>query len=157
MDFYQQTLFKILKLQGSFEVVLDELVKLVSSELDISRVSVWRGSSSAGGIACLALYNKISHKVEKGLFLSAQLYPSYFSAINKTVCLNVEDAREDQRTSGFLNNYLLPLSIFSMLDALLLLMEKLRELFVLSKFIINTDMDKRRTHFGLRDCAIHWL
>ncbi len=117
MDFYQQTLFKILKLQGSFEVVLDELVKLVSSELDISRVSVWRGSSSAGGIACLALYDKISHKVEKGLFLSAQLYPSYFSAINKTVCLNVEDAREDQRTSEFLNNYLLPLSIFSMLDA----------------------------------------
>ncbi len=117
MDFYQRTLFKILKLQGAFDSVLEELVKLVSAELDVSRVSVWRGSASAGGISCLALYDNISKNVERGVFLSAHLYPSYFSAINKTVCLSIEDAREDQRTSEFLNNYLLPLNICSMLDA----------------------------------------
>ncbi len=75
MEKYQKILLKVLKLHGDLEENLDEAATIISSELDISRVSFWRGGRSNGGISCLALYNSASKIIERGMFLSSSLYP----------------------------------------------------------------------------------
>lgn len=96
---------------------LKKILKQCAIQLDVSRVSVWGLSENGDSIQCELLYRRCEDDYEAGLVLLEKDYPSYFKAISQSRIVNVSDAFQDSRTVEFIDGYLTPLNIVSLLDA----------------------------------------
>ena len=87
-----------------------------------ARARDWRSPSEVDQmqdsvLVCQDLYQRSSNEHHQGLELHAQDFPSYFQALTRDRVLVAPDAQTDPRTQEFLENYMTPLGICSMLDA----------------------------------------
>ncbi len=96
--------------------VLKQLSQNSSKTLNVGRASIWRYSHNKDELQCLNLYEQEPDThTQKGI-LSVESYPKYFKAMEVDRILNINNARTDVRTHEFLEDYLKPLNIYSMLD-----------------------------------------
>ncbi|SMN14636.1 Putative two-component sensor histidine kinase [uncultured Candidatus Thioglobus sp.] len=94
--------------------VLKQLSKNSSITLNVGRASIWRYSDNKEELHCLDLYEqKVNIHTQKG-FLSVESCPEYFREMDRI--LSIDNARTDNRTHEFLEDYLKPLNIHSMLN-----------------------------------------
>jgi diguanylate cyclase (GGDEF)-like protein/PAS domain S-box-containing protein len=113
----EASLFRIASLAyHPFERRLREIVRLDATTLDVARVSFWALRTDPEAISCEALYLLGSDRYESGAVLTATDYPRYFAALRTGQPVAANDARRDQRTSEFADNYLAPHGIGAMLD-----------------------------------------
>mgnify|MGYP000023507082 CR=1 FL=1 len=116
----QQSLIGLSIQNGSLEqdvnFKIKNILKSCCRQLNVARVSVWLFSDNKQSIICQNLYNHANDSFETGFELEEKLYPNYFKALKKNRVINADDARTDQRTNEFLESYLKPLNIMSMLD-----------------------------------------
>jgi len=111
-----QELSKKLVIDQPLNEFLELLCHTISVKLDINRVSIWKYDKSKESILCICLYDINKKNITSGIELYRTNYPIYFDEMLSEKIINASDARNDNRTSEFTENYLKPLGIFSMLD-----------------------------------------
>ncbi|MCK5001872.1 MAG: EAL domain-containing protein [Gammaproteobacteria bacterium] len=98
-------------------VTIHSATELSAKALHVERVSIWLFNDDKTVLTCADLYLSNTGKHESGAVLVVEDYPEYFKAIYSGEILVVNNAREDARTREFVDSYLKPLNICSMLDA----------------------------------------
>jgi signal transduction histidine kinase len=96
---------------------LSAVVIEAAETLNVERVGVWILSEDRQQLRCLRSYRLSNQSLGSGELLRAVDYPVYFAALETGRGIDAHDAREDPRTLEFRDDYLVPLSITSMLDA----------------------------------------
>jgi len=111
--------------QGDMDRFLEHLTKTVASVLQVARVGVWYwGEEPSPSIRLVCA--TIDGKVERpGTVLTANDYPAYFQAMRTQRVIVADDARSHPATSEFTESYLEPLGITSMLDAPIVIGDRL--------------------------------
>ena len=85
--------------------------------LNVDRVSIFLLSKNNKEIICRNLYEKKDEKWSSGLIFERELYPNYFSAIEKNIVVVADDAHTNIATAEFSKSHLSPLGIGAMLHA----------------------------------------
>jgi diguanylate cyclase len=93
------------------------ILKSCCQSLNVSRASLWLFSENKQSIVCQYLYINNEDRFEAGLEIFESSCPEYFKALNSNRVINANNAGTDFRTKEFLDNYLTPLNIMSLLDA----------------------------------------
>jgi len=104
-------------LELSIDLKVRRILKTCSYLLKTPRISLWIFSEDRQSIVCQSLYYQIENKFESGLVIAEPDCPNYFRALNSNRVISANDAQNDNRTNEFLDGYLKPLDIKSMLDA----------------------------------------
>lgn len=94
-----------------FELICRE----TASQLNVSRVGIWKYFSDFGIIKCLKQYEQQHDKFTSGLVLSEVDYPGLFEELKKEKSLESTDLASDDRIPGLVQNYLMPLDVQSIL------------------------------------------
>lgn len=101
---------------GLLGEALNEIVETCTKIMNISMCSIWEYSESDRSITCIAMFDIVLGNLEKGTKFYYNQVPKYFEAIMKEQIILAEDARNNEDTKEFANDYLIPNNIFSMLD-----------------------------------------
>jgi PAS domain S-box-containing protein len=100
----------------NLETSYKRIVKTDAEQLNISRVSIWLFNSDHTEITCQCMYQKGEIIDQDEMTLSANQFPHYFEALERSRIISANDAQDDPRTSEFSKDYLAPLGITSMMD-----------------------------------------
>ncbi len=99
---------------------LEEVYRMITGQigdlLKISRTSFWTYNSGLRTLQCEDLYIREQKKHIPGNILFEDNFPVYFEALRQSRYVDASDSQTDRRTSEFLDLYLGPLNIISMLD-----------------------------------------
>lgn len=110
-----------------------KITEQVARQLDIERVSVWLFNATKDELHCQDLYRLSADHHEDGAVLSEQAFAEEFSALRAAKVVDAHDPYTDPRTRGYVDVYLKPNRISSMLDAVVRLGEELIGLFCLEQ------------------------
>lgn len=114
---HQTALLELAKMDNSdVDSAIKRMTEADSRTLGIDRVSVWLYSEDRREIICKNMCRLSGNLHEEGLRLKATDYPRYFQALEESRTLAADDALTDPRTSEFVEGYLKPLGITSMMD-----------------------------------------
>jgi PAS domain S-box-containing protein len=102
---------------GPLDAALQAITEIAAKATNTARAGVWFLEEDGEVLRCAELYDVRSGRHETGAELAAAAYPAYFRALESDRVVDAGNARTDPRTRGFLDDYLAPLGITSMLDA----------------------------------------
>jgi PAS domain S-box-containing protein len=102
---------------GPLAAALQAITEIAADATHTARVGVWFLEEDGDLLRCAELFDTTSGRHETGAALAAAAYPAYFRALEADRVVDACDARTDPRTREFLEDYLMPLGITSMLDA----------------------------------------
>jgi diguanylate cyclase (GGDEF)-like protein/PAS domain S-box-containing protein len=112
----QKALLRLGKMEfPNLEIAFDNILKENAGVLKVERVGVWIYNNEHTEIESKAscIEGKISREE---IILKANKFPLYFKALSDNGFISADNARTDPRTKEFLDDYLIPLGITSMLD-----------------------------------------
>ena len=95
--------------------VTEQAVKVVGCE----RANVWRFNADETQLVCVDLYEASSGVHSAGMVLNESEYRHEFQALKDATHVAADDALIDPRTTGYVESYLKPLRIKSMLDSVI--------------------------------------
>lgn len=101
---------------GELERAARELDELASEATQVERVGIWLFTAE-GALGCLDHFTQSEGGHRSGLTLKAKDYPNYFEALQQGRAVVASDAMNDPRTLEFIDKFLAPIGITSMLDA----------------------------------------
>jgi len=84
--------------------------------MGVSRVSIWLYNNDKSVLACFNLFELEDKNHSSGMIFDGNDYPKYFEALKEGVPLVINEVEKDKVTQEFLDNYLMPLEVVSMLD-----------------------------------------
>jgi GAF domain-containing protein len=93
------------------------ITEVTAETLGVQRASVWLYDEGRTAIRCLDLFEQPPGRHAEGGVLEKDLFPAYFGALDEERTIAAHDVATDERVSEFLDAYLAPLGISSMLDA----------------------------------------
>ena len=94
---------------------LTKIISATAKQLEVARVSVWLFNKDRTAITSQALYNQ-GEITTNHLAIEAKDHPQYFATISTDGFVSANDAHSHPATNEFLEGYLLPNDISSMLD-----------------------------------------
>ena len=100
----------------TFSKVLPQVTSIVADMLAVERVSLWLLSEDQTELVCQNLYLRSQATHSAGSRLATSSYPRYFSVLKESLVIAASNARADQRTSEFADDYFPSLGITSVLD-----------------------------------------
>jgi diguanylate cyclase (GGDEF)-like protein len=95
---------------------LTAIITAAAKQLELARVSVWLFNKDKTAILCQAMYNQGEIDLSQSS-LESKGHPNYFKTISSIGFISADNAHTHSATKEFLENYLLPNDISSMLDA----------------------------------------
>jgi two-component system sensor histidine kinase/response regulator len=101
---------------GDFDAALVTLTQTSAHTIDVERISIWFYDENKTKLCLHNLYELSKKEHSSGIELQAKDYPNYFQVLENSDIVSVNDAQKDSRTREFLENWLLPTNITSMLD-----------------------------------------
>lgn len=101
---------------GELEIAFGNLTRITAATLDVERVSIWIFTPERDVLRCVDLYSSLRGDHSSGQELHVEKYPNYFRALFAQDELSIDDAMSDPRLSEFVERYLRPLNVGSMLD-----------------------------------------
>jgi signal transduction histidine kinase/CheY-like chemotaxis protein len=103
--------------QLPFTEEIKSISEVVAKTLRVERIGIWLYEEDGLSMKNLDLYERgrNSHTCDKSI--RAIDYPQYFRALEESRFISADDAHNDPRTIEYLEGYLLPKGITSMLDA----------------------------------------
>lgn len=104
-------------LEGDKKLAYEQILSTTAQALQTSRVSIWYYHETEQCIECMALYDKSVVTIGPGTKLYQTDVGEYFKAMLSEKVIIAEDARHHPATREFTESYLIPLDIYSMLDA----------------------------------------
>ncbi len=99
---------------------LKKATELSAKTLNIGRVSIWLFNEEGTAIVCKDLYSLNEDEHSSGFVLEKDDFPRYFKALEERRVIVMDETRKDLPASEFMEEYLEPLGIYSMLDIPLL-------------------------------------
>lgn len=102
--------------KADLEQTMKAVTEAGATTLGVARCSVWRLLPDKSAIVCQDLYRPELDKHTSGDKLFVHQTPTYFRALLESRAIDAHDARRDPRTSEYLDHYLGPLGITSMMD-----------------------------------------
>lgn len=103
--------------QGDLQEGLQEITEVACQTLELAQAGIWIFESDRSVMRLLESYDRTSDSHVADLELQATDYPAYFEALAEQRLIAATDARIDPRTCEFLDTYLNPYGIVSLLDA----------------------------------------
>ena len=105
--------------QGDFLAACQKINEVVSQTLEVLQVGIWLLDDAHTLIRCVDCYRLTKDEHTQEIELLAADYPSYFQAWKNSRLLVIDNVNLDPRVKDLLEEYLIPLGISSMLDALI--------------------------------------
>lgn len=102
---------------GDLQEALCELAKTAANALEVERVGIWFLSDDGNELVCQKLFRRSSKKCSSGASLRKADFPRYFDLIQKQSTIIADDAQSEEVTAEFLEAYLIPNGITSMIDS----------------------------------------
>jgi PAS domain S-box-containing protein len=100
----------------NLESKLEIIARTSAETLNVDRVNIWLLERDI--LRCICSYSMSnSPNSMKGEILDMNRFPSYYKEVKLNRVLAISDARNDERSSELSKNYLIPNSIYSLLDA----------------------------------------
>lgn len=99
-----------------FDRALSAICRKGAEGLNVEQAGYWRLEPEAGTLSCLCLQGPDGPLGRDGLVLNVKDYPGYFAAISSQLVIDAHLAQSDPRTCEFVDGYLRPQGITSMLD-----------------------------------------
>jgi len=93
------------------------IVETAAKTLSVERISVWLYQKDGLSMENLDLYEVSKNRHSSDRAIRAIDYPQYFRALEESRFISADDAHSDPRTIEYLEGYILPKGITSMLDA----------------------------------------
>jgi GAF domain-containing protein len=96
----------------------ERFTREVAAQIGCSRAGVWKFVDTEGGrtLRCIAMFDSPSDKMVAVTDMVSAVDGPYFEVLLRDHCVVAPDARSDPATICFLDDYLLPLDIHSLLD-----------------------------------------
>jgi PAS domain S-box-containing protein len=104
---------------GDVQGLSASLTKASSSVLGVARVSVWLFNSNGDELQCIDLYEGLHDRHSRNHVLRRHEYENEFDALSKALYIDASDPLTDSRTAGYVDGYIKPNRITSMLDAVI--------------------------------------
>jgi two-component system, sensor histidine kinase and response regulator len=101
---------------GDFDTALFTLTEASADTLDVERISIWFYDETKTKLCLHNLYELSKQEHSSGIELQAKDYPNYFKVLETSDIVSVNEAQTDSRTREFLETWLLPANVTSMLD-----------------------------------------
>lgn len=98
---------------------MPKINEVVSQTLEVKQVGIWLLDDAHTLIQCVDFYRLTTDEHTQQIELLAADYPSYFQAWKNNRVLVIDNVHSDPRVKDLLQEYLIPLGITSMLDALI--------------------------------------
>ena len=114
-----------LVLQGDVPGLARLITQEVGRTLGIERVSAWLFNARKDELECVAMYFASRDAYESGAILSQAMFGDEFQALVNSKYVDASDPYTDPRTRGYIEGYLKPNGITSMLDAVVRIGEEL--------------------------------
>ena len=95
------------------------LTEVSSGVLGVERVSVWLFNCTGDELRCIDLYEARINRHSSGAVLERHEYIPEFDALSKALFIDADDPLTDPRTAGYVDGYLKPNRITSMLDTVI--------------------------------------
>lgn len=111
--------------QGNVEATARLITEQVAKLLDIERVSVWLFNDTKDELHCIDLYLLSAGTHTAGGIIQKAAFEGEFTYLETTKCVDASDPYTDIRTHGYIDSYLRPNQITSMLDAVVRIGEEL--------------------------------
>jgi PAS domain S-box-containing protein len=102
---------------GDLDTALLLISAAAAQTVEVNRASIWLYNSDRTKIRCVQQYSTSAGASVGGPELTIAEFPAYFSALEKNRVIEAHDAHTDTRTREFVETYLIPRGITSMLDA----------------------------------------
>lgn len=100
---------------GDWNRSIDILLVKVAAILNVSRVSFWNYIKESERIVCIAQFSN-GEITKDNIVLKKKDFPHYFEAIENEEVIDANDVYTNVNTQDFIDSYLKPLNIKSMLD-----------------------------------------
>lgn len=102
---------------GDFESALRVITKTTAKIMKASRTSVWIYDEEQGGINLALMYLEKESKYVRSGHLIEKEHKKYFKKIREKRVVSIPDAMNDRVCKSFVDSYLKPNKIYSLLDA----------------------------------------
>jgi len=112
-------------IEGDIQKFAAALNERVANALSIERVSVWLFNEDHTQLVCVDLYELSPNAHSGGAVLHENEFRNEFTVLKTEKYVDANDPMTDPRTSGYVEGYLIPNNITSMLDAVIRFGEKL--------------------------------
>lgn len=104
-------------MNGDLNNAMKKIAKVAAETLNVSRVNIWQLKPEANGFINLVNYDNVQHQFEDVEGVTLENCPLYLKALIEEKFIVGDDCRNDERYKEFLENYILPNNIFSMMDS----------------------------------------
>lgn len=101
---------------GNVESLVHEITTMAANVMEVERVSVWLFDESQPLLNCIDLYESTPKRHSSGFILLESEYRSEFAFLKRDKWMDADDPYTDPRTKGYVETYLKPNNIRSMLD-----------------------------------------
>lgn len=106
-------------LTGDVEGLARKITELAAAAVGCERVNVWLFDDSETNLHCIDLFEATPGRHSAGLVLRECEYRPEFQALKAARYVDANDALTDPRTAGYIETYVKPLGITSMLDTVI--------------------------------------
>jgi diguanylate cyclase (GGDEF)-like protein/PAS domain S-box-containing protein len=106
-------------LSGDIEAIAAEITELAARATGCERVNVWLFNDAETELRCIDLYEATPARHSSGMILSGDDFGDEIAVIKSSRYLAADDPLTDPRTRGYVEPYLKPHGITSMLDAVI--------------------------------------
>jgi PAS domain S-box-containing protein len=102
---------------GDVESLAREITERAAQATGVERANVWLFNEAETELHCIDLYEASAGLHSAGMVLAEEQFRNEFHALKAAPYVNADDPLTDSRTRGYVESYLKPLGITSMLDA----------------------------------------
>ena len=104
---------------GDVSGLAHQLNEHAAKTIDVERVSVWLFNNGGDELECVDLYESSPDQHSAGAVLKQDEYMNEFEALRTAKYIDANDPLTDPRTTGYVEGYIKPLHITSMLDSVI--------------------------------------
>lgn len=104
---------------GDVHALAREITEVAVQATGVERANVWLFNEAETELRCIDLYEATPRRHSEGAVLTEAEYGNEFRALKAARFVDAHDPLTDPRTSGYVEGYLKPLGIRSMLDAVI--------------------------------------
>ena len=104
---------------GDIQGLAHQVNEYAAKAVDVERISVWLFNNAENELRCVDLYELSPNRHSAGAILLQNEYKNEFEALRTAKYIDANDPLTDPRTTGYIEGYLKPLHITSMLDAVI--------------------------------------
>ena len=135
--------------EGDDIAMAREILYNATNFLKISRANSWIMKDDSSGLKCLLAYDLKSEKFTKDAELNAVDLPFWFNHINRNDIIISSDARNEPFNKELIDNYLIPLNIYSMMEVPILSGGKLKGIVCFENTDNLREWSNDEQHFAL--------